>query len=47
MGAVLQCFQMPGVITPLPTVESLGADAEVPAGKTSIMPVTIVIVKPL
>ncbi len=38
---------MPGVITPLPPVESLRADAEVPAGETSIVLASFVVVEPL
>ncbi len=37
---------MPGVIAPLPAVESLWADIEGAAGEMSIVPTGIVVVKP-
>ena len=43
---VLQAGYMPGVIASLPPVESLGADIEVPAGETGIVPTGIIVVKP-
>ena len=46
VGMVLQACYMPGVIASLPTVEGLGADIEVAAGKTGIVPTGVVVVKP-
>ena len=46
VGTVLQTCYMLGVIAPLPAVESLWADIEVPAGEASIVTTRLVVIKP-
>ena len=47
VGVVFQTLQMLRVIAPLPAIKGLRADAEVAAGKTGIVTVGIVVIKPL
>jgi len=45
-GAVLQAFQVVRIISSFPAVERLGRDAEVAAGKASIVIMGIIVIKP-
>jgi len=47
MGAILKALQVIGVIAAFPPVEGLWGDAKVAAGKTSMVTVGIVVIKPL
>ena len=44
--AVLKAGYMPGVITSLPAVKSLGTDIEVAAGEAGIATTGIIVIKP-
>ena len=46
MRAVLQTLNMLRVIAVSPAIEGLRADAKIAAGKTSIAPTGIIVVKP-
>ena len=46
-GATLQALYMPGVVALLPAVEGLRRDIEVAAGKSGIVVVGMVVIKPL
>jgi len=46
MGATLQTFYMLGVVALFPAVEGLMRDVEVAAGKSGIVAVEIVVIKP-
>lgn len=46
VGMVLQALYMPRVIASLPTVEGLGRNVKVAAGKTSIVTTGVIVIKP-
>ena len=46
MRAVLQTLYMPGVIASLPAIKGLRADVKVAAGKTSIVSMGVIVIKP-
>jgi hypothetical protein len=46
MRAVLQALYVLRVIAPLPAIEGLWADIKMAAGKTSIVTVRVVVIKP-
>ena len=46
MGAILQILYMLGVVALVPAVEGLRRDIEVTAGKSGIVAVEIVVIKP-
>jgi hypothetical protein len=46
MRAVLQAFNVPGLIALLPTIEGLGGDAKISAGKSGIVIMGFIVVKP-
>jgi hypothetical protein len=47
MGTVFQALCMPGITAPFPVVESLRRDAKIAAGKSGIVLVKFIVVKPL
>ena len=46
MRAVFQILRTISIVAPLPAIESLRADAEIPAGEASVLPMRIVIIEP-